>query len=264
MKQVELKRYGKLYSFYLPETWTEIDAAKFIEITPYLLQDTPENRLAILRKFLTKNSFYLYFRLNAVQVYEIAKQIDWMYSEAMAEPIIPFITNQKGTNLYLPTATLGNCVLIEYAFAHFYIQKIMQGDSSYLDFLLVCLCRPEIANYNPDSPNYGGDRREKFNPVLIEARVKLIAKIDARYKLYLLLFFIGCQKQLAAKFPAIFAQIEEEVPKEASPYGLLGTIWDLAGSIDKEEQVQYALLHNTFGFLSHQHFINDKLKHANA
>ena len=264
MKVVELKRYGRLYSFYLPETWTEITEVQLIEIAPHLLQDSPENRLAILRKFLTKNIIYLYFRLNAVQVHEIAKQIDWMYSEAMAEPIIPFITNQKGTKLYLPTATLGNCVMIEYAFAHFYLQKIMQGDSSYLDFLLVCLCRPQRADYAPDSPDYAGDRREKFNPVLLDARVQLIQKIDARYKLYLLLFFIGCQKKLAQKFPAIFAQIEDEVPKDASPYGLLGTIWDLAGSIDKEEQVQYAGLHNTFGFLSHQHFIAEKVKHANA
>ncbi len=257
MIRLELKKYGKLHSFYLPETWDEIEQEDMLEMAPFLLKDTPEHRLNIVFAYLPKKVVALFFQLPEAEVYRITSRLDWLYDTCLDKPLIPFFKNDKGKIYHLPAQGLSNCVIVEYVFADKYFEDIRKGDSSKIDALILALCRPQRKDYEPDSPDYDGDIREKFNENLIDSRVKDMKNVDMRLKMYFLLFFMGCKRSLAQKYSPLFAEAEEDSDSITRPdFGFVGIIWELAGGVVNQDKVQFTHLHDIFGFLCKQHFDN--------
>jgi hypothetical protein len=251
------RREQKHY-FILPDNWGQVDAEKIVKIAPLLFSDTPHNRIECVKELLPKKSLDVFLYLNAVQVYEITKQFDWLYSQAI--PDMPAIKSFRAgrETLFLPKEWLKNAVLIEFTFADNFLEKIIAGQSQYLDKLIIALCRPKRTDkYKRE--DWDGDVREKFNPELLEERIPWLAKVDISTKMYILLWFISCKKSLAKRYPVLFTERTEQ--KSANPnFGWLGVIYDLAGSLTNEEAIQYKNLHNCLFFMVKKYHDNKELE----
>lgn len=260
MIRAEIKlRNGKLHDFYLPQNWDEVATDKLLQIAPILLVDSANNRIEIVKAYAAKSKDILgaFLSLSVEDVYRLTIAIAWMYDTWFCKPYFDFFKNDKRDKYYLPADSLANCTVIEYIFADKYFEAIRNGDSTKLNYLLATLCRPRRKNYNPDAVDADGDIREKFNSVLIEKRAALMGKVDMRFKLFFLLFFIGCKKELAKKFSPIFTAASENTDVPTSPdFGLIGVVWDLAGGLGDAEKIQTEYLQTVFAYLCKKHYDN--------
>lgn len=255
--EINLKN-GKLHSFYLPQNWDEVGTDKLLELSPLLLLDSANNRIEIVKAYAaqSKETLDAFLSLTVQDVYRLTSIIEWVYDTWICKPYFSFFKNDKREKYYLPSETLGNCSVIEYIFADKYFEAIRTGDTNKLNYLLATLCRPRRKNYKPDAVDADGDIREKFNSVLIEQRAALMEKVDIRFKLFFLLFFIGCKKELARKFPPIFISAEDAEVPTSPDFGLIGIVWDLAGGLVEAEKVQNEYLHTVFAYMCKRHYDN--------
>lgn len=237
------------YEIGIPEKWAEVGKNIF-RIAPFLFLDTPANRIQVLKVLFAGKLGKMFYYLNDEQVAALGETISWMYVDTMDIKICEAF-KIGWQNYYLPEPSLEDCVAVEYAYADFYFEAIAKGDSTKLPYLIASLCRPQRSDYAPESPDYDGVRRERFNPMLIEKRAKLIEnKLSVGEKMYFLLYFIGAKKRLKDKFSVLFQEREEEEIISLSPnFGMVGLIWDVAGNLKDEETIQYTNLHNLFSFL---------------
>lgn len=252
------KGKSKTIAFELPEKWAEVKPSTIMGIAHLLFTDSANNRIEICKQILPKKVLHYFLRMDPFQVFDITKQLDWMYETGYDKPCVTHFYTDKGNKYYLPMEWLRRCNIIEFTFADKFFEAIVAGDSSKIDNLILSLCRPKRTDfYKPDEWN--GDIRERFNPVLIDERIQEIKKMPDSFKLYFLWFFISCKKTIAKRYPVLFkSRVEEKVK---NPYaGWLSVIWDLAGDITQEEKVQYSNLHNILAFLVKKHFDNEAQK----
>lgn len=263
---IEVKLEHK--AFFLPESWEEINKEVLERICPFLLIDTPQNRIEVVKAIAPRRVLKFLYLLRPDQVYDLTEKLGWMYQGWFDSP---YIQNFKvwGEVYLLPEKTLKRCSVIEYAYADKYFEQIVSGDSGKIDYLIASLCRPRRKN-NYQKENWDGDERERFNPVYIEERAKKMSRLSIGFKMYFLLFFIGCKKSLQKRYPPLFREREddEESSKKTAPdFGWVGAIWDLAGSIVNEEAVQYSNLHNIMAYMCKRYYDNKELErqqtHAN-
>lgn len=247
----------------IPQSYEELGKSVIL-LSPFLIRDTVENRIELLKAFFPQELLPLFYALRDDQVHDLLICIDWAYDEYFDTPVIS-VFKVGGIEYFLPEQYLKRCNVIEYTYADKYFEMVAKGDHSKIDNLILSLCRPKRKdNYN--EVDWDGDERERFNPVLIEKRLKNMSELSVQFKMYFLLFFIGCKKTLAQKYAPLFRrrdENEEEEGKSSSPdFGWVGIIWDLAGGIADEEKVQYSKLHNVMAYLCKKHYDNEAIKQA--
>jgi hypothetical protein len=245
----------------IPQSY-EVLGKSVILLSPFLIRDTVENRIELLKSFFPQKLLPLFYALRDDQVHDILTYLDWAYDEYFDTPVIS-VFKVGGIEYYLPEQYLKRCNVIEYTYADRYFEMVANGDYSKIDNLILSLCRPKRAdNYN--EVDFDGDVRERFNPVLIEKRLKNMEELSIQFKMYFLLFFIGCKKTLAKKYVPLFRKRDEEEEESSSQpdFGWIGIIWDLAGGIADEEKIQYSKLHNVMAFLCKKHYDNEAIKQA--
>jgi len=107
---------------------------------------------------------------------------------------------------YGPQKGLANLIFEEYIYSETYFDRYSSSkENKYLDKLIAVLYRPqkEVDEMNPE---YDGDKREKFNAHLIEARAKELASLSDKYKTAIFFYYSGCRYFLSKQFPEVFKE----------------------------------------------------------
>lgn len=253
---IQIKLQNK--TFFIPSKWEDVSAELILKLSKFALADTPSNRIEVMKIMIPQNVKALFFLLQKEQVYSLTSLLDWVYQTSFDWPMIPSFKSNDGVTFVCPEKFLRKCSIIEYTYADKYYEAVVNGDSSKIDYLILALCRPKRKDKIKED-EWDGDVRERFNPVLIEERVQRITNLSLEFKLYFLLFFMGCKQSLAKKYSPLFRQRDdgEDNNDTKSPnFGWVGVIWELSDGIVNEEKVQFTNLHNIMAYLCKKHYDN--------
>lgn len=120
----------------------------------------------------------------------------------------------KGSKMYFPSPRLGNVTLAEWAFVDMawqlreYFSRQKQPDRALEWTVKMCayLLRPLDRKVRPwDANTYQGDRREKFNTAIAEARMPLWEKYMTREIAQAAAIYVqGCKLDLARRYPSLW------------------------------------------------------------
>ncbi|MFA6400883.1 MAG: hypothetical protein WCX31_04550 [Salinivirgaceae bacterium] len=208
-----------------PKTWNELTVSQLFFVMKYYLLDIPEQFLLIncLCKFsgirLMKKThwqeakeFFKFrqgrrsFILTAEEVTVMVKELSFLLKESTLTinpmPVIKMFRRR----LYGPDDNIYNITLREFIFAEMnFLSFCKSKHVTYLNNLVAILWRPQVDPYMPNSPSYGGDRRERFNDNLFARRAHKLIWLRMYKKLALFTFYSGARSALQKEFPNVFS-----------------------------------------------------------
>lgn len=187
-------------------------------------------------------------KIKQAELIDLSNAHAFLFDECdLRKQLIPQITFdtpfRKNVVLYGPDEALTNCRFLEFLKANTYLlQHFKTKKQEYLDKFIACLYRPAKENYDPESVIADGDRRERFNDVVIEHRAKTTQWIPAHIKEAIDLFFRGCCLFLQEFFYDAFSGSGGK-----NQYGVHGIIDQLSGEKwrspeDVENELLYRVL----------------------
>lgn len=221
----------KKYS--LPSSFAELTQKQLYRVLPFIFNQgnplpsasangikTMDIKIFCLLQLMPIPKKYFYL-LSPEQLYDLTQCINFLFTENPSTFIIKQFIH-KGITWHSPLAKLSSSVIIEYAFADFYFNELAASSQAPstkhqapLDKLIATLYRPAKKNLDIHSPDYDGDHREKYNSELTDKRAEQFKNLDPKIKTAILLFFIGCKKQIAAQYPSLFETIASDSSTEA-------------------------------------------------
>jgi hypothetical protein len=240
MIEIKLQQTEKLAKFFIPEKWEEIPAKVLLQITPALYRDNANSKIEILKLFVPNKARKLFFKLDAENVYSLTQLLDWLFETPITSPLIPFFKLGLMERVYLPSYLLEDMTMLQLAFVDAYFEKIVGGEIHHLDDFVSCICKP---------------KGEVFDEDKAKARLPKIKKLSINEKLFCLLFFSGNKQLLAERYPVLFRKREEDTSENKMPdYKWVGVIWQLAGNLANEKEIQNKNIHNVLGYLCYEHY----------
>ena len=215
MVLVELHYRGKSQCYSIPECWNELTKKQLLAFCRYgqVLGNAEQARVVLLHKML---------RIPPVAIARLLENPSGRTKLAQITELLNFLyeTNDLTINLqaalktgrgygapiwYGPSDNFTNLRWNEFIVAdHYFVAFVKTKNPAMLDYLLATLYRPNRQDYNPDSPDYGGDRREDFNQHTLERRVRTMAKVSNTKKSAAYCFYAGCRLELVKDYPDIF------------------------------------------------------------
>jgi len=202
-----MKISGKEYRCTMPSSWAEITRKDWLRIAHTLKNGSiydPAILSALLKRKNKPLSSKIWDKIPTEGLYPLYEQLDWLKDKYCISPPFEYI-RIRGKRYYLPAERLENIPVIEFAYVDMcmvmidFFERKKQYDKidEWIDRMCAYLCRPIDKRIKVKDPNiFKGDRREKFNPNIIDRRVPMFSKIDARYKLGVLWFVIGCKRYI--------------------------------------------------------------------
>jgi hypothetical protein len=130
---------------------------------------------------------------------------------------------------YGPREHFRNLSFAEFIFADSYFVRYSQDRTqvALLDKLVAVLYRPQRRHYDPNAPDFGGDRREDFNEHLLEKRVSMLSALPRDEKLAIYTWYAGCRQALEYTYPDVFTSAHQE---QARAKGWDYVLRELSGS----------------------------------
>ena len=249
MLNVEFGR--RLYR--VPSAWNDLSRRQLLAITRLHGQPFTSARALddAFRRVLLGVPGRLLARLNAVQRVELRRLVPVRFLREptehapLTEQLLEYLPYLKwyqgfGARLFGPRAGFRNLRFAEFIFADAYYGRYLQtNDEAHLNRLVAVLYRPQRAGYAPDSPAYGGDRREDFNENLLEARTRQVAKLPHHVKYAVLLWYRGCRHQLENRFDYVFTA---DTQQKATQSGWSEVLHELAGGVHRIDATADQLL----------------------
>jgi hypothetical protein len=239
----------------LPETWAEVTAAQLRAAAPHLTHDSVAARLAVVQAWCPKLRPKDVRRLTPDQLWDLCAQVGWAWR--LEGAALSQFEHRDRTYL-LPEPRLLDVVLVEYALASVYFHLFAKPKSpqlSALDSLVATLCRPAVPGLDENNPAWDGQRREKYNAKLAEARALELADLPIALKMVVLHRFLDAERFIHQAYADLFKKAEPAgegpVPK-ARPAGdgtqVLEVLADLAeqGTYGTYEQASYTRVHTVF------------------
>lgn len=146
----------------------------------------------------------------------------------------------SGTLYYGPANKLFNVTLSEFIHAETNLGRYEKTkETEHLDRVIAILYRPQDNKYDPDSPDYKGDRRTPFNDHRFEERAGKIRRLNHNLKLCIYLFYQGCQWWYRQQFPHVFGR----TAKTDNNLGFLNLVDALTGGdVTKTAEIHKTLL----------------------
>jgi hypothetical protein len=251
MNKVEIGRRRRA----VPTAWNELTEAQLLRITRLHGQQFASDRALddAFRLVLLDVPARLWNRLTPVQRVELRRLVPVRFLREPTEhaplteqllPKLPYLKWYQGlgARLYGPRANFRNLRFAEFIFADTFYQRYLQTqDETQLDRLVATLYRCQRIGYNPDSPTYGGDRREDFNENLLDARTRSVAKLAHHVKYAVLLWYRGCRQQLETRFEYVFTSDNQQ---QASQSGWGEVLHELAGGVVNLDATAEQLVNN--------------------
>ena len=240
---------------FLPETWADVTPAQLRAAAPYLAHDSVAARLAVVRAWCPKVRERDVRKLTADQLWDLCAQVGWAWKLEGAA-LTEF--DHRGRTYLLPEPQLLDAVLVEYALARVYFHLFAKPKTpqlSALDQLVATLCRPAVAGLDENDPAWDGQRREKYNAKLAEARARELADLPIALKMVVLHRFLEAERFIHRAYADLFQKPEpvgEGSAPKPRPTGdgaqVLEVLAELAeqGTYGTYEQASYTRLHTVF------------------
>lgn len=209
--------------YQVPASWAECTPAQFFAAAPHLGQDTVAGRHAVLRAWCPQLRDKHVRRLTAEQLWDLLGLVAWVWCTELDTQGVTEFTH-RGRTYHLPEPQLRDAVVIEYAvgLVHFHqFAHPIRPQVAALDQLVATLCRPVHANIDvlQQDPEWNGQRREKYNGKLAEARAKELADAPLGVKIIVLHHFLAAQRFIHLAYKDLFKKVEPAAP--AGPPGKL-------------------------------------------
>jgi hypothetical protein len=159
----------------VPADWNELTRPLLLELllALYSPADSPTQlRLRVLRVAL-QLSWDLLLECTDVQLAQLLWLADPFVNEVrLTRQLLPTLQAPGLARWWAPRENFCNLRLLEFILADAYFVAFSQDLTrlDYLDQLVGVLYRPERKPYRPHAPDYGGDRREGFNPAHVASR----------------------------------------------------------------------------------------------
>jgi hypothetical protein len=200
--------------------WAELTAAQLLAVAPHLVADTGAARLAVLQE-LCPVPRKLLRKLTADQLWDLLTLVAWVWREEVSpDQLTEF--RHRGRVYLVPAPRLADAVLIEWAMAKVYFQQFARPKSpspQALDQLVATLCRPARADLDvvQQDPGWDGQRRERYNAKLAEARAKELADAPLAVKVLVLHHFLAALRFVHRAYPDLWRKPGPEPEGPAAP-----------------------------------------------
>ena len=246
---------------FVPEGWSELTGRQLLAAAPHLVADTVAARLAVVRAWCPKVRDKDVRKLTADQLWDMCSLVGWAWRlDAAALPQF----EHRGRVYLLPEPQLLDAVLVEYAMASVYFHlftKPTAPQPQALDQLVATLCRPAAAGLDENDPNWDGQRRERYNSKLAEARALELVDLPLAVKVVVLHQFLAAERFIHRAYADLYKKPEPAgegpAPKPrptSDGTQALETLADLAerGTYGTYEQAGFTRLHTVFFNLAKQ------------
>ena len=239
----------------LPERWAELTGPQLQAAAPHLAHDSVAARLAVVRAWCPKLRDKQVRRLTPDQLWDLCAQVGWTW-KLEAAALAQF--EHRSRVYLLPEPQLLDAVLVEYALASVYFHLFAKPKApqlTALDQLVATLCRPAAVGVDENDPNWDGQRRERYNAKLAEARALELADLPLAVKCVVLHRFLDAERFLHRAYADLFRKAEpagEGPAPKPKPTGdgtqVLEVLAELAenGTYGTYEQASYTRLHTVF------------------
>jgi len=263
--------------FHLPSAWNELSAKQLLKITEFAGEEVPLYQFFIkiilvitglvplkvpevegtgTQCFWFKRGDNVYL-ISSDDIAFICSRMKFFFSvkqengrdiyyieSSLTKNLIP-IVQVNGKTFYGPADALTNITFEEYIHAETNLDHFRQTHSTkYINRLIATLYRPSNG-IDKSSFEYKGDPREPFNDFLIDTRAQVIKDLPDAEKEAIMLFYNGCRKFIAGKFPNVFSGSGKSAEDVFMEYMKL--VNSLADSdITKKEQIRKAYLYDVF------------------
>lgn len=251
----------------VPGGWGELTSAQFFAAAPYLSQDTVAARHQVLRDWCPRLRDKDVRKLTAEQLWDVLTLVGWAWHTELETQGVTEFTH-RGRTYQLPEPQLRDAVAIEYAMATVFFHSFahpQRPQLAALDQLVATLCRPlrpDLAALQ-ETPEWDGQRREKYNGKLAEARAKELADAPLGVKIVVLHHFLSAQRFIHRAYKDLFKKLETAPhtgpgkpppPRHSDGTELLELLADLAerGLYGTYEQVAHTSLHTVLFNLAKQ------------
>lgn len=247
----------------LPDRWADLTASQLLAAAPHLAADSAAARLAVVRAWCPRLRDRDLRRLTADQLWDVLSLVGWAWRDELDAAALPSFRH-RGRVYLLPEARLLDAVVVEYAMASVFFHQFarpQRPQPGALDQLVATLCRPAAAGLDVNDPAWDGQRREKYNGKIAEARAGELADLPLGVKVVVLHHFLGAQRFIHRAYPDLYKKPEPagDGPVPAPrPIGdgteVLELLADLAerGTYGTYEQVATTSLHTVFFNLAKQ------------
>jgi hypothetical protein len=240
---------------FLPERWSELTGPQLLAAALYLTTDSVAARLAVVRAWCPKLRERDVRKLTPDQLWDVLCLVGWAWQ--LEESALSQFEH-RGRVYVLPEPQLLDAVLIEYALASVYFHlfaKPTAPQPQALDQLVATLCRPAAAGIDENDPQWDGQRREKYNAKLAEARALELADLPLALKVVVLHRFLAAERFIHRAYVDLYKKPEpvgEGPAPKPRPTGdgtqALEVLAELAeqGTYGTYEQASYTRLHTVF------------------
>lgn len=240
---------------FLPAGWGELTGPQLLAAAPHLAADSVAARLAVVRAWCPKLRDKDVRRLTSDQLWDVLCLVGWAW-QLEESAVAQF--EHRGRVYLLPEPQLLDAVLVEYAMASVYFHLFAKPTAPQpraLDQLVATLCRPAAAGIDENDPQWDGQRREKYNGKLAEARARELANLPLALKIVVLHRFLAAERFIHRNYADLYKKPEpagEGPAPKPRPAGdgtqALEVLADLAeqGTYGTYEQASYTRLHTVF------------------
>ena len=252
--------------YQVAESWAELTPSQFFAAAPHLSQDSVAGRHTVLRAWCPQLRDKDVRRLTPEQLWDLLDLVRWAWNTELDTQGVQEFTH-RGRTYHLPEPLLKDAVAVEYAMATVFFHQFAhpkRPQPAALDQLVATLCRPlhpDLAALQED-PAWDGQRRERYNGKLAEARATELADAPLGVKIVVLHHFLHAQRFIHQAYKDLFKKQEAapEGPHQAAPKAisdgteLLELLADLAerGIYGTYDQVTHTQLHTVLFNLAKQ------------
>lgn len=215
MHKIRIEDGKKVIRRRTPENWNECTLRQLQFISQVIFSADPnrvkQSREEILVFFLDLK-WKVLRNMNQAQLDGLQPAIDFLFKDiALTKNPLPVI--QTGRHwLHGPTDELKSITAGEFAFADRFLFAYMKTkEQRFLDLLVATLYRKKNGLFDEEK---------------IEELLPVIARLDNRYKLPILCFYLGSRRHITQSHPAVFPKGGKSKPPKA---GWLGLFYDMAG-----------------------------------
>jgi hypothetical protein len=195
--------------YQVPQAWAELTERQVLAVVPFLYADpgSAKVRLVVLQLLCPVLARLLGW-LTAEQLRELLPLVDWVWQQELVGTAVTSFTH-RGRTYLLPAPRLEDAVLLEYALASRHFAQFAhptRPNPKKLDDLVAALCRPQRADLDESDPAWDGQRRERFNAKLAEARAKELADVPEAVKIVVLQMFLAAKRFIHAAYKDLYRQ----------------------------------------------------------
>lgn len=193
--------YGK-DAYPAPSAWNELNRSQLLKVMDVFYAQVSEAKgFLVILKVLTNMPWWKLFSARTPYIEAASKEASSFLMEKndLTKNLIPYFRGKFG-----PADQMRNLKGGEFCFTEiFYSRWKNEQDDQFLDKLVAVLYRPARILYN-HWINPDGDRRQEFNPNLIDRHTRAVSSWPKNVKLAIAHYYEGCRNEKILQNPKVF------------------------------------------------------------